>query len=51
MADKKCAHPQCKCSVGARKEFCSDACRNAPTQGAVCPCNHPDCHTIKEQPM
>ena len=40
MADKKCAHPQCHCSVQAGKEFCSDECRNARTEGTGCGCNH-----------
>lgn len=41
MAEKKCAHPQCKCSVSGGKEFCSDRCRNARTEGKTWACNHP----------
>ena len=45
MAEKNCTHPQCKCSVSGGKEFCSDKCRNARTEGKTCACNHPGCHT------
>jgi hypothetical protein len=48
MADmKKCAHPQCKCSVaagGAFGKYCSEHCREAGDQTELmCDCKHPSC--------
>jgi hypothetical protein len=48
MADtKKCAHPQCKCTVtdgGAYGKYCSEHCREAADQTELmCDCKHPGC--------
>lgn len=43
MAEKNCAHPPCKGLAEAGKEFCSDECRSARTEGHICGCNHPGC--------
>jgi hypothetical protein len=48
MADvKKCAHPQCKCTVtegGAFGKYCSEHCREAADQTELmCDCKHPSC--------
>ena len=38
----RCAHPACSCVVPAGEQYCSEACRSAPS-GASCSCNHPGC--------
>ncbi len=48
MADmKKCAHPQCKCTVsegGSFGKYCSEHCREAADQTELmCDCKHPGC--------
>jgi hypothetical protein len=43
IAEKKCAHPPCKCVAEAGKEFCSDECRSARTEGNSCVCKHAGC--------
>ncbi len=47
MAEKKCAHPPCKCFAEVGKEFCSDECRTARTEGIPCKCNHSSCRALK----
>ena len=36
MAEKQSAHPPCICFAEAGKEFCSDECRTARTEGTAC---------------
>jgi hypothetical protein len=43
MDGKNCAHPPCTCVAEGGKEFCSDECRNARTEGHACGCNHSGC--------
>jgi len=48
MADmKKCAHPQCKCSVisnGPFGQYCSEHCKESAAQTEImCDCKHPAC--------
>lgn len=38
----RCAHPACSCIVDAADQYCSEACRTAPSSGR-CDCNHPGC--------
>jgi hypothetical protein len=45
--EKQCAHPPSTCFAEAGKEFCSDECRTARTEGSACVCNHPGCQTTK----
>jgi hypothetical protein len=44
---KKCAHPQCRCSVaegGQFGKFCSEHCKEAGDQTELmCDCKHPGC--------
>jgi hypothetical protein len=47
MTEKICAHPACRCSAEAGKEFCSDECRTARTEGSACPCHHPGCQSAR----
>ena len=44
MADKKCAHGGCNCTVKEGEEFCSKACEHMGV-GTVssCPCDHDGC--------
>jgi hypothetical protein len=38
----RCAHLACSCIVPAGEQYCSEACRIAPSGGS-CSCNHPGC--------
>jgi hypothetical protein len=47
MANQKCEHDPCSCSVDAGKSYCSDACRDlaqaaSQAQGR-CGCDHKEC--------
>jgi hypothetical protein len=44
MAEKKCAHPECKCRVPEGKTYCSDHCRDhGADEKGKCGCGHPAC--------
>ena len=45
MADtKKCAHPNCSCTVGEKDKYCSAACEAAKgTETIACACGHSGC--------
>ena len=45
MADnKKCAHPNCSCTVGDGKKYCSPQCEAMEkTPDVDCKCGHPGC--------
>jgi hypothetical protein len=47
MADaKKCAHPNCSCSVGEKQKYCSAYCEAAKgTETIACECGHPNCQS------
>ena len=58
MANQKCAHAACRCSVGAGQTYCSPSCQqqaqqaqgrqqsqqgSSGTHGSACNCGHPAC--------
>ena len=47
MADAKCAHPSCECTVpkgGEYGKYCSETCKEKKDQIELhCDCGHPQC--------
>ena len=42
QTQSRCVHPACTCRVEAGEQYCSEACRTAPS-ASTCGCNHPGC--------